>query len=127
MPPYKGTVLIVDDEPQVLSLCAQVIGIMGYSVIEASSGPEALEKSAGSSSYIDLLLTDLIMPGMTGRALADTLKAWFPGLQVVFMSGHIEDSRLVTARGLHYIQKPFEPRKLGELVNRLVRKKKIWA
>ena len=58
-------------------------------------GPDALQAIAGPDIKIDLLLTDLIMPGMTGRILADTLLARFPEIEIVFMSGHISDPRLV--------------------------------
>ena len=125
MSTQKGTVLVVDDEPQVLESTAEMVRSLGYHVIEAASGPEALEKSAPYECTIDLLLTDLIMPGMTGRLLADTLSARCPGLEVIFMSGFVSDSRLETVeQDLHYIQKPFDPEELGALLRGLLKKKR---
>lgn len=121
MPSTKRTVLIVDDEEVIREAASEMLRSMGYAVLAASSGPEALELSAARECTIDLLLTDLIMPGMTGRVLAEVLAARCPGLQVIFMSGYVEVSR----RGAHendgyYLQKPLSMKKLGELMNSLL-------
>lgn len=103
------TILVVDDEEEVRGVIVGILGEIGFQVIEASSGPEALDLCARFRGRIHLLLTDLIMPGMTGRQLADTLSALRPGLNVIFMSGHIDGSRQEALEpGLQYIQKPVD-------------------
>lgn len=97
----------------------------GYVVLEASSGPEALAEFVKQRTGIDLLLTDLIMPGMTGRQLADTLSVQYPGLEVVFMSGYVDETRSeAMEKGLHYIQKPVVIPKLVAMINDLLKTKK---
>lgn len=121
--PAKGTLLIVDDEVLVLKYTSEIARREGYDVIEAESGPEALEKVRRSGVPIDLLVTDLIMPGMTGRVLADALKARYPGIGVIFISGHVRDSLSPDiGPDLHFIQKPFEPRRLSSLIKEALRK-----
>ncbi len=121
----KKTVLIVDDEPSAREAAAYMLRTAGYVVLEASSGPEALEVSAGQQCRIDVLLTDIIMPGMTGRMLADILSTRYIGLDVIFMSGYIDDSRSETMeQGLHYIQKPLNWKKLEDMIHDLLGKKK---
>src|SRR5512134_3685191 len=87
------TILVVDDEDDVRDAIIGMLEEMGFQALEASSGQEALDLCERYRDRIHLLLTDLIMPGMTGRQLADTLTALRPGLNVVFMSGHIDGSR----------------------------------
>lgn len=119
------TILVVDDEPDVRSVMADSLREMGYAVLEASSGPEALELGAKHRGEIHLLLTDLIMPGMTGRLLADTLRARRPGMGVIFMSGYVDDSRQEALEpGLHYIPKPVDWDKLGKKVREVLAKRK---
>jgi two-component system cell cycle sensor histidine kinase/response regulator CckA len=97
----------------------------GYVVLEASSGPEALTAFVKQRGRIDLLLTDLIMPGMTGRQLADALSAQYPGLEVIFMSGYVDETRIgAVVKDLHYIQKPLDMHKLTAMINDLLKPKK---
>ncbi len=119
----KRIVLIVDDEWSVTRSIAEIARTEGYTVIEAESGAEALEKAAGAQGKIDLLVTDLIMPGMTGRVLADFLKAVNPALKIIFMSGYIRDS-LALDEGTEYefIQKPSEPVRLVALMRTIMKK-----
>ena len=125
MPNSKKTVLIVDDEPFVREIAADILRSEGYIVLEASSGPAALNVCAEHGSKIDLLLTDLIMPGMTGRMLADILTARFAGLNVIFMSGYIDDSRTETMeQGIHFIQKPLDWGRLKSMIRDLMKHKK---
>jgi two-component system cell cycle sensor histidine kinase/response regulator CckA len=120
----KETVLIVDDEPSVREIAAEMLRPEGYLVLEASSGPEALEVCAGHQGKIDLLLTDLIMPGMTGRMLADILTARCIGLAVLFMSGYIDDSRTESmVQGLNFIPKPLSRDKLLNMIHDVLKKK----
>ena len=124
----KGTLLIVDDEPPVRKIVASMLRSEGYVILEASSGPEALEVCAEHECRIDLLLTDLIMPGMTGRMLADILIAKCSGLGVIFMSGYIDASRTETKEeGLHFIQKPFDKNQLKAMISDVMGKKEKSA
>jgi two-component system, cell cycle sensor histidine kinase and response regulator CckA len=123
-PPLNETVLIVDDEPSVREIAADMLRSEGYIVLEASSGTEALEVCADRRCKIDLLLTDLIMPGMTGRMLADVLTARCAGLSVLFMSGYIDGSRRETmVQGLQFIQKPLDRDRLTSMIRELLKQK----
>src|SRR6266540_5639138 len=88
------TILLVEDEAPVRAVTRQLLERNGYTVLEASDGPAALALVDGAavSRHIDLLLTDVIMPGMSGRELADKLKARRPNLGVLFMSGYTDDA-----------------------------------
>lgn len=119
----KATVLVVDDEQLVRETIALMLGEMGYAVIEASSGQEALEASARHKGPIDLLITDLIMPGMTGRFLADALVARRPGLPVVFMSGHIEGAHQKELEpGVLFLEKPVDGNSLKRKIQEALKK-----
>ena len=109
----KGTetILAVEDEIEVRKLVAEILKGQGYTVIEASDGEEAVKvsrKNAGKK--IHLLLTDVVMPGMSGRELAVTLGLQHPKLKVLYMSGYTDNAIVhhgVLEEGVNYIQKPF--------------------
>jgi len=116
-------VLLVEDEPWVRQLVRDVLELNGYTVLAASSGQEALEISRGDPRPIDVLLTDVVMPGMSGRALAETIRASRPKVRTIFISGYTDDAVLrrgVSTRDATYLQKPFTPveltRKLQEVL-----------
>lgn len=120
----KQTLLVVDDEPSVREIATERLRSEGYIVLEASSGPEALDVCTAHQCKIDLLLTDLIMPGMTGRMLADILTARRAGLKVIFMSGYIDDSRTEgMVQGLNFIPKPLDWDRLKSMVRELLKQK----
>ena len=120
----EGTILVVDDEEDVRGAIVGMLEEMGFQSLEASTGREALDLCARYSGTIRLLLTDLIMPGMTGRQLADTLTALRPGLSVIFMSGHIDGSRQEALEpGLQYIQKPVDWDRLQRKIQDVLRKR----
>jgi CheY-like chemotaxis protein len=106
-----GTVLIVEDQDTVRQLAARVLKQQGYSTIEAASGSEALLLLQGKDApAIDLLLTDVILPGINGRELADRVRSEMPAIKVVFMSGYAGDAlgrRGVLEDGLAFLPKPF--------------------
>jgi two-component system, cell cycle sensor histidine kinase and response regulator CckA len=112
------TVLLVEDEAVVRNLARRVLRDSGYRVIEARSGEEALRLAGEHPDRIDLLLTDVVMPGMNGRELADRLGEIRPGTRVVFMSGYTED--VILKRGvsgdLAFLAKPFTPPMLARSV-----------
>ena len=98
-------VLIVDDDPLVLDVTARMLGRLGYEVSSADGPIEALAHSAP----VDLLLTDVLMPGMLGTELADRMKEQHRDLAVVYMSGYVDhpDVRARLARGEVFVEKPF--------------------
>jgi two-component system cell cycle sensor histidine kinase/response regulator CckA len=106
------TVLLVEDEPQVRSVASRMLMRLGYSVLEAKSPEDALDVAEHAGLNIDVLLTDLVMPQMNGRELADRLIARHPKLKVMFMSGYTEDAviqRGVAAHSVAFLPKPLTP------------------
>ncbi len=113
------TVLLVEDEPSVRSLVRSVLQSKGYTVLEASRGDEAVEISQQHSGPIHLLLTDVVMLGMSGRELAERLESIHPEAKVLFMSGYTDDAILrhgVLGAGTAFLQKPFTPETLAAKV-----------
>lgn len=102
-------ILLVEDEPFVREVTREVLTHGGYTVIESASPEEALYLAAGYPGHIDLLLTDVVMPGMNGSELAHHLQSRQPDLVTVFMSGYAEADivkKLKRTSAIH-IQKPF--------------------
>jgi CheY-like chemotaxis protein len=123
--PARGTetVLLVEDEDMVRRMTREVLEGAGYRVLEASSGFEALRMSAGHGGRLDLMLTDVVMPGMSGRELAERLAPVRPGMKVLYMSGHTDDAIFhhgVTQAGTGFLQKPFTPDALERRVRELL-------
>jgi len=104
------TILAVDDDESILTLLESVLTTAGYRLLLANGGRRAIELYEAAKDPIDLLLTDVIMPDLTGPVLAERLRAHQPGLQVLFISGfHDADlvQRFVTAKGFTLLPKPF--------------------
>ena len=115
----QATILVVDDEVALRRLIVRQLRIDGYKVLEAGYGMEALAVAASSPTPIDLVLSDIRMPGMPGTELAQRLMAEHPGMQVVLMSAHpIDDLTFSTdCRGvITVLTKPFESKSLLALV-----------
>jgi nitrogen-specific signal transduction histidine kinase/CheY-like chemotaxis protein len=109
------TVLLVEDEAQVREMTAAILRGAGYTVLLADSGDEALGICTQHRGRINLLLTDVIMPGMNGRRTADVATAIRPGLAVLFMSGYPDEAILrhgVIEANIPFLQKPFTPSQL---------------
>lgn len=105
-----ATILVVDDDRSILGLLDQVLSEAGYRVLAANGGWSAIHAYDNSSEPIHLLLTDVIMPDLTGPVLAERLRSRQPDLQVLFISGfHDADmvQRFVTRRGFSLLPKPF--------------------
>ncbi|HYG23392.1 MAG TPA: response regulator [Verrucomicrobiae bacterium] len=119
VPGGKETILLVEDEDAVRALAKNVLERKGYTVIEASSAVEAL-KNWGTYGKVDLVLTDIVMPGgMTGLDLIKQLHAQFPALPAVFTSGYSVDiigKELELRDGINFLQKPYGPRRLARTV-----------
>lgn len=110
LPGGAETVLIVEDEPAILSLGVRILDGLGYKVLSAIRPGEAVRLFEERSDEIDLLLTDTVMPDMNGRELADKLKSIKPSLKCLFMSGYTADviaHRGVLDQEMNFIQKPF--------------------
>jgi len=105
-----GTVLLVEDEPMVRRMTAAMLASLGLSVVVAGSPSEALELVGRKNARIDVLLTDVVMPGMSGKELRDRILGLRPGLPVLFMSGYAPNVIVhhgVQEEGVHLVQKPF--------------------
>jgi len=119
----EETVLVVEDEQMVRELVREILSRQGYDVLEAGRGTEALEVSERHKGPIHLLITDVVMPGMTGPELARRLTAHRPAMKVLFMSGYTDDAILhhgVLEPGTEFLQKPFTARPLGGKVRQML-------
>ena len=116
------TILLVEDEESVRDLMQTILTRQGYRVMEASSGPGALEVWKHNRASIDLLLTDLVMPdGLNGQHLARRLLTDNPKLKVIYTSGYrAECDEVLLKEGVNFLAKPFHPRALGEMVRTLL-------
>ena len=104
------TVLIVDDEEAMREVARRILTRNGYQVITAASGPEAIKAAASHPGGIDLLLTDVVMPQMLGKEVADRIRVLQPPAKVLFMSGYTEGALAtegVLETGVNLIEKPF--------------------
>jgi len=102
----RGTILVAEDEAAVRDLVVSVLTAAGYSVYVASDAPEALSLASDPALHLDLLLTDIVMPGMNGRVLAQRIRALRPGARVLYMSGYPLGAEITETDG-RYLQKPF--------------------
>ena len=117
------TILLVEDEDGVRALVKQVLSRQGYTVIETRHGQEALEKFERHAGPIPLLLTDVVLPQMSGRELAERLKALHPEIKVLYMSGYTDDAILrhgVIDQETAFLQKPFTTSVLARKVREVL-------
>jgi CheY-like chemotaxis protein len=117
------TVLVVEDQEEVRKLAQVVLKSYGYKVVVAANGWEALLYSERHVGPIHLMLTDVVMPGMTGQELADRLKPLRPEMEVVFMSGYMENGMLhphALDAGAGFLAKPFSPDALATKVREVL-------
>jgi CheY-like chemotaxis protein len=110
-----GTILVAEDEPAVRRLVCRALADYGFMVLEAHDGACALAVAGAHDGTIDLLLTDMVMPGLNGREVAGQISLVRPEIRVLYMSGHTRDalgSRFVLDPAIHLVQKPFLPTEL---------------
>jgi CheY-like chemotaxis protein len=117
-PRGRETVLVVEDEPAVRALASRTLSSLGYRVFEAATGAEALGIARRHSGEIAVLVSDVVMPGMNGPAVAEGVAADCPDVRVVFMSGYADEAAAPDGRlaGAVLITKPFDPDLLGRTV-----------
>ena len=113
----KETILVVDDTAVVLGVAVEVLKNANFNVLQADSGAGAIELAKNHVGKIDLLLSDVQMPGMTGPDLGTAIKLSRPDIHVMFMSGFTGGNLLVLNYGWSFIEKPFVSKKLLEMVN----------
>ena len=115
----KATILIVEDDPGIRELSMKILSRYGYQVLAAAGGEEARQVSERHDGVIDVLLSDVVMPGMNGPMVAEMLTRMRPELKVVFMSGYTDNAVVrhgVMGRNLPFLQKPFTPERLANKI-----------
>lgn len=104
------TILVVEDEAAVRTLVRRILTRAGYTVVVASDGQDAVVQAEAHAGPLHLLLTDVVMPGLGGRAVADRVSELRPGIKVIYMSGYVDDAVVrvgVLLEGVNFLQKPF--------------------
>ncbi|HEX7627218.1 MAG TPA: ATP-binding protein, partial [Gaiellaceae bacterium] len=124
-PPQPGneTVLLVEDETVVRQLVAEILEMSGYTVLQAADGPSALELLRRQTGGVGLLVTDVVMPGMSGPEVAQAVTSMRPGTQVLYMSGYTDSAighHGVLEPGIAFLQKPFSADDLTRKVRALL-------
>jgi len=119
------TVLVVEDEAEVRTYIVETLRELGYEVREAEDGASALALFAQEGCKVDLLLTDIVMPGINGRQLADELRGRCPALKVLYMTGYSRDAVVHQGRldsGVALLQKPLNQAMLGAKIREVLDK-----
>lgn len=112
----KGTILLVEDETPVRIFAGRALRNKGYTVIEADSGETGLEAMEKENGAVDVIVTDVIMPGMNGPAMIEKISEKYPNVKVIFMSGYAEDAfsgSFGEEREFHFLPKPFTLKQLA--------------
>jgi CheY-like chemotaxis protein len=123
LPPGTETVLVVEDEDPVRLLCRHVLQGCGYTVLDATNGRDALDVGARTAGPIHLLVTDVVMPEMGGREVADAFLVLHPAARVLYMSGYTNDAILrhgVRHNEVAFLQKPFTTSALAHKVREVL-------
>jgi signal transduction histidine kinase/ActR/RegA family two-component response regulator len=120
-------VLVVEDQPEVRELAVSALRRAGHDVFEATDGDEALARFESRAPTIALLLTDVVMPGMNGRVLAERMRALHPDLLVLFMSGYADEIlnlQELVGPGVSFVAKPFTPSALVRQIDQMLQSRK---
>ena len=123
LPTGTETILVVEDDPSVRELVRQVLLPLGYKVLATAGGDDAVRTSDSHDGPVDLLLTDVVMPGMNGKQLAEVLRIKRPGIKVLFMSGYAHDAlstQGILEPGVAMIHKPFRTIALARQVRQVL-------
>ena len=117
------TILVVEDDDAVRRMTREFLKIKGYTVIEARGATEAIQVMENRGDQIDLVVTDVLMPGMKGRELVERLDELRSDLKVLYMSAYTEDAAInigVLSPGMEFIEKPFSPDELAARVRQVL-------
>ncbi|HYO81419.1 MAG TPA: response regulator [Bryobacteraceae bacterium] len=112
-------VLVVEDDDQVRGLIEALLANEGYRLMVARTGTEALDLAASGQCTVDLLVSDMLLPGVSGYDLAVTLRERFPHMKVILMTGYVEGEivqRCIAELGATFLDKPFQPAVLRRLI-----------
>jgi PAS domain S-box-containing protein len=123
MPSGSESILVVEDEPTVLRMVSRVLSECGYTVIEATDGGKAMGMLEHLAPGIDLVITDVVMPGIGGKELSEKIEKLYSTVKVLFMSGYTDDSiglHGILDDGIAFILKPFSPMEIAEEVRRVL-------
>lgn len=123
--PQRGTetILVAEDSESLREIACEYLESIGYTVIEAGCGTEALQRSSEFQGTIHLLLTDVVMPEMNGRELADQIIQKRPGIKILFTSGYTDDAIVrhgVLEPGVSFVQKPYRPKALARKIREVL-------
>jgi two-component system, cell cycle sensor histidine kinase and response regulator CckA len=117
------TILVVEDDPAVRAVAARALKRFGYDVLAAEGGEEALQLARRHRGAINLLLTDIMMPGLNGVEVASAVTRVRPGIHVFFMSGYADQDLVrqgLLEPGTHFLQKPFTPQELAARIREIL-------
>ncbi|HEY7859971.1 MAG TPA: response regulator [Gemmatimonadaceae bacterium] len=117
------TILVVEDQPSLRELVRRILQQKGYRVLEAPDGEEAIKVAESSARPIHLVITDVVMPGMNARAMAERIRGIWPTVRVLFMSGYHDDDvmlRSLANAKVDFLQKPFLPYDMAEKVREVL-------
>jgi two-component system cell cycle sensor histidine kinase/response regulator CckA len=121
-PSPKETILLVDDEDSVRAIVLKILRRAKYNVLEAENGDAALRVAEEHKGKIDLVITDMFMPGLRGPEVAQRLAMTRPGLRVLFMSGYADqDLRTGVPAGANFLNKPFSGADLAKTVEAVLK------
>jgi two-component system cell cycle sensor histidine kinase/response regulator CckA len=123
--PFCGTILLVDDEKDLREFLFMTLQIAGHAVLQADSARQARERYLQHADEIDLVITDIVMPGKSGDEFAAELLRENPSLKIIFISGNVDggyDSKVPLVPGVNYLRKPFSTLELEEMIQRECRK-----
>ncbi len=121
--PGTETILLVEDEEEVRAVASEALRLLGYQVLSASSPTEALQIAESYTDTIHLLLTDVVLPVMSGRELAELVMRLHPEIRVLYVSGYTENTIVhygVLEEGIHFLPKPYTPSQLAHKVRQVL-------
>jgi len=117
------TILLVEDDPRVREFTVSALKELGYTVLPYARGEDAMSALEKGAQTIDLLLTDVILPGMNGRVLAEAVQRMRPGVKILFASGYTDNIIVrhgVLEEGIHFIGKPFSVHALARKIREVL-------
>jgi len=128
-PTGGGTILLVEDDENVRRMAAQMLKMLGYAVFAPSSPLDALAICEEADQPIDCVVTDVIMPGMSGRELVEAIRVLRPGIKALYMSGYTSDviaHHGVLDEGVPFIQKPFDMNAIHKKIQEAMAATHTW-